>query len=48
MVNAISSNISHIHEAPKPDTPKPQPEQKSAPQPSNTVTLKSTGTIDNR
>jgi hypothetical protein len=48
MVNAISANISHAHETTKPAAPKPQPEQKSAPQPSDTVTLKSTSTTNNR
>jgi hypothetical protein len=43
MVNPISSNISHASEATKTTTPKPQqPQQKSSPQPSDTVTLKST------
>ncbi|MGC2480934.1 MAG: hypothetical protein WA423_14020, partial [Candidatus Sulfotelmatobacter sp.] len=43
MVNPISSNISHASEAAKPAAPKPQPtQQKSTPQPSDTVTLKST------
>jgi hypothetical protein len=49
MVNPISSNISHTTEAPKPASPKPQqPQQKGAPQPSDTVTLKSTNTGDSR
>jgi hypothetical protein len=44
MVNPISANISHANEAAKPAAPKPQqPQQKSSPQPSDTVTLKSTG-----
>jgi hypothetical protein len=43
MVNPISSNISHASEAAKTAAPKPQPtQQKSSPQPSDTVTLKST------
>ncbi len=43
MVNPISSNISHASEATKPAAPKPQPtQQKNTPQPSDTVTLKST------
>jgi len=50
MVNPISSNISHASEAANPAAPKPQPtQQKSSPQPSDTVTLKSTksaGDID--
>lgn len=45
MVNPISSNLSHASEAAKAAAPKPQPaQQKSAPQPSDTVTLKSTNT----
>jgi hypothetical protein len=44
MLNPINANTSHIHEATKPDAPKPQqPQQKSAPQPSDTVSLKSAG-----
>jgi hypothetical protein len=46
MVNSISSaQSSHASEAVKAATPKtqPQPAQKSSPQPSDTVTLKSTG-----
>jgi len=44
MVNPISSNVSHASEASKPAAPKPQPTpQKNSPQPSDTVTLKSTG-----
>jgi hypothetical protein len=43
MVNPISSNISHTTEALKTAPSKPQqPQQKNAPQPSDTVTLKST------
>jgi len=43
MVNPISSNISHASKAAKPAALKPQPtQQKSSPQPSDTVTLKST------
>jgi hypothetical protein len=49
MVNPISSNISHTSEASKPAPPKPQqPQQKNAPQPSDTVTLKSTSTAASR
>jgi hypothetical protein len=44
MVNPISANVSHANEASKPAVPKPQPtERKTSPQPSDTVTLKSTG-----
>jgi hypothetical protein len=42
MVNPISSDISHASEAAKTATPKTQPQQKGSPQPSDTVTLKST------
>ena len=43
MVNPITSNISHASEAAKPAAPKPQPtQQKNSPQPSDTVTLRST------
>ena len=45
MVNPISSNLSHASEATKAAASKPQPtQQKSTPQPSDTVTLKSTKT----
>jgi hypothetical protein len=46
MVNPVSNlNQSHPPEAAKTAAPKPQPtEQKTSPQPSDTVTLKSTGT----
>jgi hypothetical protein len=48
MVNPISANITHTNQAPKPASPKPQqPQQKSAPQPSDTVTLKGTGSANN-
>jgi hypothetical protein len=44
MVNPISSNVSQANEVTKPAAPKPQhTQQKSAPQPSDTVSLKSTG-----
>jgi hypothetical protein len=48
MVNPVSSaNVSHAIEAAKPAPPKAQPtqqtQQKSSPQPSDTVKLKSTG-----
>jgi hypothetical protein len=44
MVNPISSNVSQANEVTKPTAPKPQhTQQKSAPQPSDTVSLKSTG-----
>jgi hypothetical protein len=47
MVNPSSANISHANEAAKPAPPKAQPtqqtQQKSSPQPSDTVKLKSTG-----
>jgi hypothetical protein len=43
MVNPVSSNISHASEAASPAASKPQPtQQKNSPQPSDTVTLKST------
>ena len=43
MVNPLSSNLSPASEAAKPAASKPQPtQQKSSPQPSDTVTLKST------
>jgi hypothetical protein len=43
MVNPITSNISHASEAAKPAAPKPQlTQQKNSPQPSDTVTLRST------
>jgi len=43
MVNPISSNISHANEAVRTTAPNPQPtQQKTSPQPSDTVTLKST------
>jgi hypothetical protein len=44
MVNPISSNLSHASETAKAAAPKPQTQQKNAPQPSDTVTLKSTNT----
>jgi hypothetical protein len=47
MVNPISTNISHASETAKPAAPKPQPQQKSTPLPSDTVSLKSTGTVKN-
>jgi hypothetical protein len=46
MVNSISStsHVAQANEAAKPAAPKPQQtQQKSAPQPSDTVRLKSTG-----
>jgi hypothetical protein len=45
MVNPISSaQASYANEAVKPAAaPKPQPQQKTSPQPSDTVTLKSAG-----
>jgi hypothetical protein len=45
MVNPISStHASQLSEAAKPAaTPKPQPQQKTSPQPSDTVKLKSAG-----
>lgn len=49
MVNPISNNqLSQASEAGKPAAPPkpPQPQPKSAPQPSDTVTLKSTGDVD--
>jgi hypothetical protein len=43
MVNPISTNISHANEAVRTTAPNPQPtQQKTSPQPSDTVTLKST------
>jgi len=42
MVNPISSNISHASEAAKTAAPRDRPQQKSSPQPSDTVTLKNT------
>jgi hypothetical protein len=43
MVNPITSNTSHASEAAKPAAPNPQPtQQKNSPQPSDTVTLRST------
>ncbi|MFZ0759401.1 MAG: hypothetical protein WAM69_05560 [Candidatus Sulfotelmatobacter sp.] len=49
MVNPVSSlNTSHANEAAKPAAPKSQQtQQKNAPQPSDTVTLKSTGNATN-
>jgi hypothetical protein len=41
MVNPISTNISHTHEAAKQAQSKPVPQQQKTPQPSDTVTLKS-------
>jgi hypothetical protein len=46
MVNPISTNLSHASEAAKTAAPKPQPQQKSAPLPSDTVSLKSTGNVE--
>jgi hypothetical protein len=50
MVNSISSaHPSLASEAAKPAAPKPQPQQtqqKSSPQPSDTVKLKSAGDVD--
>ena len=47
MVNPISSaHASQASEAAKPAVPKTQPQQKSNPQPSDTVKLKSTGGVD--
>jgi hypothetical protein len=47
MVNPISSHVSNADQAAKPSTPKPQQaQQKTAPQPSDTVTLKSAGSVN--
>jgi hypothetical protein len=50
MVNSISSaHTSLASEAARPAAPKPQPQQtqqKNSPQPSDTVTLKSTGDVN--
>jgi hypothetical protein len=48
MVNPISStHASQASEAVKPAAaPKPQPQQKTSPQPSDTVNRKSTGDVD--
>jgi hypothetical protein len=50
MVNSISStsHVSQANDAAKPSAAKPQQsqQQKSAPQPSDTVTLKSTGSAN--
>jgi hypothetical protein len=49
MVKPISSNPGHASEAAKAAAPKPQPaQQKNAPQPSDTVTLKSPNTGNSR
>jgi hypothetical protein len=49
MVNPVSStHASQVHETVKPAAaPKPQPQQKTSPQPSDTVTLKSAGAAKN-
>jgi hypothetical protein len=47
MISSISSSeASQASEAAKPAAPKPQPQQQSAPQPADKVTLKSTGDVD--
>lgn len=47
MVNSISSaQTSYANEAVKPKAQSQEAQQKSAPQPSDTVSLKSTGDVD--